>query len=518
MNQTALIVPLTQTTPAGMRAAMARARSAGADMVECRLDYLDNPTAEDVAAILRDKPLPVIATCRPVRQGGRFAGDEAARLALLKAAAWAGAEYIDIESDVPPERWPAGRRILSHHDFAAGAGERVRSGQHEDMAAHSAAVAPRSVAPKSVAPPTAAVRKIAFAAAGPEDALTACAILHHAERPMIAVAMGEAGLASRILARKFGAFGTFAALDAGEESAPGQLTLAQMKQLYRWDAIGPDTAVYGVVGHPVAHSMSPAIHNAAFAAAGIDAVYVPLLVQTGAENFTRFMDALARSQWAGFGGLSVTIPHKEHALLAVGEARVDELARRIGAINTIRLEPGGELSGWNTDYAAAIDALCAGMGIARDDLRGRAVAVIGAGGAARAIVAALCAYGAEVTIYNRTAGRAVKLAAEFGADAEPLSALGDLQAEIVVNCTSIGMHPHVGDTPLPANVLGRVKVVFDTVYNPLQTRLLLESAAAGCACVSGLEMFVNQAVDQPPGPARGHAPGRGGFAVLISAI
>lgn len=476
-SKTALIVPLTQSSADEMRAAMQAAAAAGADMAECRLDYLDKCDRATLRALLKDRPLPVIVTCRPRRQGGRFAGDEPDRLGILLAAAKFGADYVDVEADVPESQRPKRRVILSHHDF---------DGRPGDL---EAIVARLEAAPAEVC-------KIAFAASGPEDAIAACRILHSARKPTIALAMGEAGAASRILAGKFGAFGTFASLARGAESAPGQLTIEEMKRLYRWDSVGPGTAVYGVIGCPVAHSMSPAIHNAAFAAVGIDAVYVPLRIEPGAESFNRLMEAVGASPWADFRGFSVTIPHKQNALARVGEAAVDALSGRIGAINTIRLEPDGAARGWNTDYAAAMDALAAGMGIAREDLAGRKVAVIGAGGAARAIVAALTHYRADVTIYNRTFPRAEALAGEFGADARPLEAVAELSAEIAVNCTSIGMHPDVESTPLPAGALRRVDVVFDTVYNPAETRLLREAAGAGRACVSGLEMFVNQACMQ----------------------
>ncbi len=476
-SSAALIAPLTAPTVDAMRADMAAASQAGADMVELRLDYLATCDRDAVATLLADRPLPVIVTCRPARQGGRFAGDEAERLAILSVAAELGADYVDIEADVAPASRPGGRIILSHHDFSA---------RPADLDAIVARLADSD----------ADVVKVAFAAAGPEDALAALKVLHEADRPVIALAMGECGIVSRILAGKFGAFGTFASVRAGAESAPGQLTVEQMRGLYRWDEIGPATNVYGVIGCPIAHSMSPAIHNAAFAAAGMDAVYVPLRIEPGQENFRRFFGALAQAPWAGLRGVSVTIPHKENALALVGPEAVDELARRIGAINTVRIDPDGTLRGWNTDYAAATDALVSAMGIAREQLAGGAVAVVGAGGAARAIVAALAHYGANVTVYNRTFARAEKLAEEFGAAARPLDALADLSAEIIINCTSIGMHPHVDDTPVPADALAGVKVVFDTVYNPIETRLLAEAKAAGCRCVSGVDMFVNQAVAQ----------------------
>ena len=342
---------------------------------------------------------------------------------------------------------------------------------------------------------TAAVNTSAFAATTPSEALQAFDVVRNSRKPSIALAMGDAGLPSRILAGKFGAFGTFAALADGLGSAPGQPTVAELRDLYRWDAIDPETELYGVIGCPVGHSMSPAIHNAAFEAAGVNGAYVPLLIQPGAESFNEFLNGVMARPWLGWRGLSVTIPHKHNALEFVGSENCDPLAVRIGAVNTITFSPDGTVRGDNTDYAAAIDALCDAMGISRDDLAGREVAVLGAGGAGRAIVAALTYYNARTTIYNRTVSRGRKLAEEFGAAACGLDALVALNAEIVINCTPIGMHPNVSASPL-VRIPPSVKVVFDTIYNPIRTKLLVAAEDAGCLTVTGLDMFVNQAVAQ----------------------
>jgi len=460
-----------------MRADMAAAAKGGADAVECRLDFLDPPpTDAQLAGLLADAPVEVVVTNRPKREGGFFRGGEDDRVALLRRAAACGADFVDVELATPRDRWPDAKIICSHHDFA---------GCPRELDSLTAALE---------ATP-AAVNKLVFAAAAPQDALRALDVLRACKKPTIALAMGVAGLASRILAKKFGAFGTFAALRAGGESAPGQPTIEQFRSLYRWDAIGPGTAVYGVIGCPISHSMSPAVHNAAFAAAGVDAVYVPLRVEEGADNFNRFMDELLSRPWLDFAGLSVTVPHKENALARVGADDCGELARQIGAVNTITISPGGKLRGDNTDYAAAIDVLCAAMSIERRGLAGRTVAVIGAGGVARAIVAALVHHRADVTIYNRTVSRGERLAARYDCRAAPLGAAEATDAEIVINCTSVGMWPDVDLTPLE-KIPASAKVVFDTVYNPPETRLLRLARQARCLRVSGLDMFVNQAARQ----------------------
>jgi len=475
--KTRLICSLTAPTADAMIDQMRQAASNGADTVECRLDFLDPPaTPTDVASLLDDPPADVIVTCRPPREGGKFTGPEADRLALLAAAARAGATYVDVEADVPPDRHPEGPIISSRHDFEACPDDLDELAAGLDASGS-------------------AVAKIAFTAAGPQDALRALDVIRSSSKPTIALAMGEAGLASRILAAKFGAFGTFVAPHEGQASAPGQPTLAEIRDLYRWDSIEAETAVYGVIGCPVGHSMSPAIHNAAFAAAGVNGVYVPLLIEPGEDNFRRFMDAVQKRPWLDWRGLSVTIPHKQNALAYAGEANCDPLAVRIGAVNTITIGAGGEVRGDNTDYAAAIDSLCHAMGIARADLAGREIAVLGAGGAARAIVAALAHYEARTTIYNRTEARGKALADEFGASAYGLPAAASLDAEIVINCTPIGMHPRTDAAPLE-QIPDGVKVVFDTIYNPIRTLLLQRAEHAGCLTVTGLDMFVNQAVAQ----------------------
>ena len=546
-HRTLLIVPLTQATATGMRQAMSAVVAAGADAVELRLDFLadaaDAARAANMAdaagvadisdaslhLLLDDPPCPVVLTCRSAREGGRCQASDAERAALLARAVRIGGDWVDFELAslgaagellkaiaVAAGDAPGGRRaklIVSAHDF-------------DRRPADLAGILGRMEASPGD------VNKVAFAAAGPEDAWAAFDFIRSSRKPAMALAMGEAGVASRILAGKFGAFGTFAALAAGSQSAPGQPTIEELRGLYRWDAVSADTAVYGVVGCPVGHSMSPAIHNAAFAVDGVDAVYVPLRVEPGAEAFNRFIDAVLQRPWSHLAGLSVTIPHKENALACVGPANVDELTRAIGAVNTVVFtgKAGEPMRGFNTDYAAAIDALVDGMGCTREDLAHRRVAVLGAGGAARAIVAALAYRGANVTIYNRTPGRAEQLAAEFdgfaaGADiagiggirsgvpaagwrgrvrAKALAAFsgrdaltGDTQADIIVNCTPIGMHPNNQDCPLGDDVrLSPSTVVFDTIYNPPETVLLRRAAAEGCRVVSGVEMFVNQAVAQ----------------------
>ncbi|MCG3178053.1 MAG: Shikimate dehydrogenase (NADP(+)) [Phycisphaerae bacterium] len=485
---THLAVPITASDPAAADGAIGLARLGGAELIELRLDLLPEASGP---TLTQSAGRPVLATCRAAEEGGGRETPDAARAGALVAAAAAGAGYIDFEL-AAWNRSPDARAIIAK---ARAAGAKLILSAH-DFAGMPADLRDRM---ESLWRSPADVAKIACTAVRITDALRVLDLLHDAPKPTVALAMGEAGVITRLLARKLGAFCTFAALDAGQGTAPGQPTLAELRGLYRWVRVGPATRLFGVAGYPVGHSMSPAIHNAAFDATGIDGLYVPLLVEPSAEAFDAFMDGvIERNGWLNFLGLSVTIPHKENALryvLAAG-GKVDGLSERIGAINTIHFEADGSLSGCNTDYAAAIDAVCDGLDCTRAGLARREALVLGAGGVARAIVAGFVDAGSRVTIVNRTADRAQKLAAEFGCRAGPLDERGRIDAEVVINATSIGMHPRTSDSPLPPEAIRPGMLVFDTVYNPVRTKLLADAEAAGARTVSGVEMFVRQAAAQ----------------------
>ncbi len=497
-------------------AAAAKAAEHGADMVELRIDpFIDSLDPAKLAALddlLSRCPLPSIVTCRPTWEGGHFDGDEQTRISILEHAGLVSRPpaYIDVELaayqrsanlrqkvnlvvDHPGQLKPTTTGlILSSHDFDTRPADLLQR-----LEAMAQATAGR-------------VSKIVWQARSLRDNLEAFEILSQRLKPTIALCMGETGLPSRVLAKKFGALLTFAALEKGEGTAPGQPTLAQLKGLYRWDALRPDTRVYGVIGHPVAHSMSPAIHNAGFDATEFNGVYLPMPIPPEYEHFKATVGSWLDFAPLDFRGASVTLPHKENLLRFVGErgGEIEPLAAQIGAANTLTVRDDGSLYASNTDYAAALDAVCDGLSIERAGLAGRRVAVIGAGGAARAIVAGFAHHGAAVTVYNRTLERATELARSFGdgqADsagkvvASPLDSLRDSDCEVFINCTPIGMHPKVGASPVPDEVVERWKpgtVVFDTIYNPVETRLLKRAKAAGCVTIPGTEMFVRQAQGQ----------------------
>lgn len=465
-----ICIPITARTESGMAAMMAQAAPL-ADVLELRMDFAPHASLEP---LLRNRPCPVIVTCRPAREGGEYAGDETARIALLQKAVDLGAEFVDVELDSAARirRGPHTRLIVSHHDF-------TRTPDHlEEMHRH-------------LIQAGADVAKFAVKANDVQDNLRVLRVLRNTKHPTIALCMGELGVASRVLGRKYGNFLTFASLAAGRESAPGQVTVEELRGMYRYNKIGPKTALYGVIANPVAHSMSPAIQNAAFAALGIDAVYLPFKVEGDPAEFVRAFRELDAQ------GYSVTLPHKQAVIPAMDE--VDDSVRQAGAMNTI-VNRAGRLCGSNTDIPAALgaieEALGGGAPGPAHPLKDKEALIVGAGGAARAVAYGLAARGAYVMIANRTHERAVALAREVAAQVVHMDRLASVRPQILINTTSVGMLPDVQDTPVPASALRKGMIVFDAVYNPPETRLLREAKAAGCVCISGVEWFVRQAALQ----------------------
>ena len=475
---------------------IAAAAAAGADLVELRIDKLED--MEDLEELLDEKVCPAIVTCRPTSEGGfSTLGDEARMARLTGGVTGERADYIDLELATVlrhPTIWDhkiAAGIILSYHDIPA------KPVNLDDLI-------------KQMDRLPAQVNKIVWQAQNILENLDALNLLRNSSRPTVALCMGEAGVISRILAKKFGAFLTFASLNAESATAPGQLTIADMKTLYRWDALGPHTRVYGVVAHPVRHSMSPAIHNAAFTAVGYDGVYLPMLVEPDYQSFKSFMDEFLKFPGLDLSGLSVTIPHKNNALRYLKEkgAAIEAMAQRIGAVNTIVIQRSGEgqplLSGKNTDYAAILDSLTAELEIGRDGLRDLRVAVLGAGGAGRAAVAALAHYGATILVSDCAHDRAQTLAEEFGhSQGRRVSAVSFDELcrgnwDVFLNTTPVGMYPNVDETPFwdRQPPFSAKTVVFDAVYNPMKTRLLTQAEGLGARTISGVEMFVRQAVAQ----------------------
>ncbi len=246
------------------------------------------------------------------------------------------------------------------------------------------------------------------------------------------------------------------------------------------------TGLYGILGHPLGHSLSPLVHNTAFRHLGMDAAYLPFDV-----DGTGLPPTLEALRAAGLRGANVTIPHKT-AVMSLLDG-IAAPARRIGAVNTIVCR-GGKLRGHNTDVAGFVLALrSAGV-----ELEGARALVVGAGGAARAAVVGLLDNGASVTVINRTRRRALALAAHLGAGKISVAGHYDIgevagRSDVLVNCTPAGMKGFFGPCPVPPRTIGRGAAVMDMVYNPVRTRLLAEAERRGARTVSGLEMFIRQA-------------------------
>jgi len=464
-----LCVPLTEKTTETMLASM-HSLPPAVDLVELRLDMMEQ---FDLAALLRRKDRPVIVTSRSTREGGHWRRTEQERLETLRRAVELGADFIDVEisSLSALGETPGGTgRILSYHNFVE------TPANLEELFVRIKALG-------------ADIVKIAVKANDIVDTLPVLDLLakHAAAHPTIALSVGEEGLPTRILAAKLGAFLTFASAEAGKESADGQVPWKTMLELYRFSKIGPTTTVYGVVANPVAHSMSPVVHNAAFGARGLDAVYLPFKVAECAA----FLDGYQRYD---LGGLSVTIPHKEAMLSLMNQ--VDDLAAQIGAVNTVHVK-NGRRYGYNTDVQAAISSIEeAAIQAGFSGLGKLGVLMVGAGGAARAIAYGLRRRVRRLVIANRTVSRGKRLAEEVGAEFCPLSDLESVRFDVLVNTTSVGMHPDVNQSPVPAGILKKGKVVFDAVYNPPRTRLLREAEEVGCSTATGLDWFVRQAAAQ----------------------
>ena len=457
MRPAKLCLTVTADTMAELRTR--RDQAGDADMVELRLDTVKDPSA---AAALAGRKKPVIITCRPKSQGGHFAGSEEERRLILSEALALGAEYVDLEWNGPCVdlmQSTGGRRvILSHHDF---------SGVPNDL---------REMAQAMLAS-GAEVIKLAITAHRLRDCLTLRDIGKNTRVPMSLIAMGEAGLASRVLASWMGACWTY----AGDGAAPGQLPASRMQDEFRFRRIGARTTVYGILGRPVSHSVSPAMHNAAFRAAHHDAVYLPLAASDFAD-FEVFADE------AAIAGVSVTAPYKVDAFERADEC--DPVSRRIQSVNTLRRENGRWL-GCNTDVTGFLAPLESAL-----RLRGTRATILGAGGAARSVSVALASAGVTVTIAARRKDQAQAVAALTGAaisEWPPDPASWDL----LVNATPVGTRLHGDASPLPDGYLFHSgATVYDLVYNPPYTRLLADAERARCRIIGGLDMLVAQAQAQ----------------------
>jgi 3-dehydroquinate dehydratase/shikimate dehydrogenase len=379
--------------------------------------------------------------------------------------------WWDIEGDLARELSPDWSRvIISHHDFD-GVPDNL-----PDIYSHLAAT-------------PAQVIKIALQASDIIDCLPVFELLsraRHDRREIIPIAMGNAGIATRVLGPSRGAFLTYGAMDHDSTTAPGQVTAHNLRALYRINEIDDDTIVCGLIGNPVMHSVSPQIHNDWFAAEGVNGVYLPFEVKDVHSFVRRMVDPRTRELSWNLRGLSVTAPHKQSVMEHLDW--LNPAAQEIGAVNTILVKPD-RLLGFNTDATGFIHPLL------RNSVSwtSRRAAIIGAGGAARAAIWALQNLNALVTIFARNVDKAQPLAERFGVDCEPLLSTTFRDFDLVVNTTPLGSGAYLDQTPVTAEQLNGVRCAYDLIYNPAETRFLREARNAGCETIGGLEMLVAQA-------------------------
>lgn len=441
----------------------------GAELVELRLDYIKGDI--HLQELLGKRPGPVIATCRREQDGGKYSGNEETRQSILRMAIAEGVDYVDIEEDVAPSisRFGKTKRIISLHDF--------RKTPDDLVAIH-----------KRMSQLDADIVKIATMANSPTDNLRMLELIQATKTPTVGICMGDLGAPSRLLAGRFGAPFSYATFHAERALAPGQISFEEMQNIYRYNNINSETAVYAVIADPVVHSQSPLVHNAALQELGINAVYIPIRVPQ--EHLERF---LIDAPKMGIRGISITIPHKEAVAQLL--TKVDRVIADIGAANTVIYSDLG-MVGYNTDSRAAIDSLETRLPDREDYLASKTALVLGAGGAAKAVAYSLIRRKVTVVVTSRTQQRAIQLAEQLGCRAVPWRSRHGIDCSVLVNCTPVGMHPSMNETPFDRHYLKPSMTVFDTVYNPENTLLIKEARRQGCVTVTGTEMFVRQAALQ----------------------
>ncbi|HBO45975.1 MAG TPA: shikimate dehydrogenase [Planctomycetaceae bacterium] len=441
----------------------------GAKMVELRLDYIRGDV--NIPRLLADRPCPTLISCRREIDGGRFTGDEQQRQLLLRTAIAEGVDYIDLEEDIAGSipRFGKTKRVVSLHDF------RKTPDDLDEVHRRLSRFDPDII-------------KIATMANRPHDNVRMLDLVRRSEIPTVGLCMGDIGVPTRILAGRFGAPFTFATFSHERSLAPGQLSFDEMVQTYHYDQINEQTEVYGVIADPIGHSLSPLIHNAAFAERGMNRIYLPMRVPR--EDVRTF---LAEADQLGVKGLSVTIPHKEAVLEMLTGS--DGIVQGIGACNTIVFQEG-ERIGYNTDYRAAMESLEEALGGVQGDrnpLVGKTALVLGAGGVGKAIAFGLIRRGATVILTDGQTRIAERLAARLQCQTIDWPKRHTVSADILINGTPIGMHPNVDETPFPKHHLRPAMVVFDAVYNPESTLLVKDARSRNCRVVTGVDMFVRQA-------------------------
>ncbi len=438
--------------------------------IELRLDWLANDAERRklIAWVSRNhRPLTLIATCRRKVAGGRYTGNVAGQLEVLKRAVGAGCAWCDVERETAEQFRPKELRdllrpaklMISLHDFRK---------TPPNLAAITRKMEGRGADAVKVATQ---VRNLG-------EGMRVLSLASR-KRNRIVVPMGDAALPLRVLALRNGSALTYAPV--GPATAPGQVPLETLCKLYRADRISRRTSVYGVVGDPIGHSLSPLLHNTGFHARHMDAVYLPFLVKD-LSDFVKNVGTM------GISGFSVTIPHK-HAILRYLDD-CDPLAAQIGAVNTVVVRGGEKLYGYNTDFVGVLRAIEGRMSLA-----GSRFLILGAGGAARAVAFALAWAGSVVSVCARKPSRARALARDVGGEAVPRSGLKHEFFDAIVNATPVGMFPRAGISPLGPDELN-CRMVMDLIYRPQETRLLHIAKRRKISVISGVEMFLAQGTAQ----------------------
>ncbi len=448
------------------------AAEAGAELVELRLDCLRREP--DLKRILKERYTPVLITVRRGVDGGIFRGDEEKRQRLLREAIVSGVDMVDLEVDIAGKipRFGKTKRIVSYHNF-----KKTPTELPEIM--------------QKAKELNADYFKFATAAHSLDDSIRVLEAVESASIPTIGIGMGEKGFFTRILNKKFGSPMTFAGFNPDRTFAPGMPSFLDVKRDYFYDRIDANSEIYAVLGDPIGHSLSPAVHNAAFRHLGLNKVYVPILASSG-----ELKASLETLSWLGAKGYSVTIPHKETVvpLLDRAEKAVDVT----GACNTL-LVNDGKFYGMNTDCDAAIEVLeerLGGLQSGLSPLMDKQVLILGAGGVARSIASGLVRRGAGVMISARDDERAGKLAATSQCRSVSWAMRASTITDILINCTPVGMHPDVDHSPTPPAAFRPGMIAFDTVYRPENTMFIKMARVRECQAITGVEMFIRQAARQ----------------------
>jgi 3-dehydroquinate dehydratase / shikimate dehydrogenase len=444
------------------------------DLIELRLDYVDKIDEEKLEKILGCTEKKVIVTCRNLDCGGKFSGIEDKRIMLFEKAIELGADFIDIEIESGKEtinrllsNKKTSKIIISAHFFDRFPKLGLLENKYDEI---------KSFNPDLI--------KIVPIANSINDNFKVFELLKD-KSDLISFCMGIQGQMSRILSAKFGSRITYASLAKGKESAHGQIPIQDLLSTYNLSTIDEKTEVLGVIGEFAENSMSKYMHNPAFKDNKLNFVYMPFKVASHELG-----GLIKNIKDYGFAGCSVTVPHKIKIMNYLD--KLDITAKNIGAVNTVK-RSGSNLVGYNTDYYGAVNAL-------REKvmLKGKKVLVLGAGGAARAIIYGLKNESAILTVINRTQDKAVTLAHDFEVNHDDIKNIGKLieENDILINATSIGMNPNADTSPIDEKFLKKGLIVMDIVYNPIQTKLIRASIDAGCDVITGDKMLLYQAMRQ----------------------